>query len=38
MRDGSNSQNRRSPVYAVHVAHIYAHGSDKERMGTACAV
>lgn len=38
MGDGSNSQNRWSPMYAVHVAHIYAHGSDKERMETACAV
>ena len=38
MRDGSNSQDRWSSVYAVHAAHIYAHDLDKERMGTADAV
>lgn len=38
MRDGLNSQDRWSPVYAVHAVHIYAHGSDKERMETVDAV
>lgn len=38
MRVKTWEEDRWSSVYAVHAAHIYAHGSDKERMETADAV
>lgn len=38
MRDGSNLQDRWSPVYAVYMVRIYARGSNEERMETGDAV